>query len=169
LISKRINQRGYYRALATLLFIGMSATILVALFMQYVGGYIPCKLCLAERTPYYGGIVLMAIVFLGIRLPILFLRLLFVTLCALMLYNVGLSVYHAGAEWQFWPGPTDCTTAAAVVIDNAASLLDNLNAARPASCSEASFVFLGLSLAGWNALISLLLALISAFAAFSKK
>jgi len=105
---------------------------------------------------------------LGGRLPIFLLRLLFLTLAVIMLYNVGLSTYHAGAEWKFWPGPSDCTAAAAIVTENAANLLDALNTARPAACDEASLVLFGLSLAGWNALLSLLLTLIASFGVFYK-
>jgi len=158
-----------HRALAGFLAIVMSATLLSALGLQYLGGYIPCKLCLEERVPYYAGLPLMVIVLLlGARLPALIVRLLFLALCLLMLYNAGLSTYHAGAEWKWWPGPTDCTSAAAIIINDAAGLLDSLNSARPAACDEASFVFLGLSLAGWNALASLFFALVAAIGACCK-
>jgi len=154
------------QALAGFLLLVMGATILTALALQYLGGYMPCKLCLEERIPYYGGLPLMVIVFfLGRRLPRLLVRLLFLALALIMFYNTGLSVYHAGAEWKFWPGPSDCTAAAAFVIDNATNLLDSLDVARPVSCDEAALSFLGLSLAGWNGLVSLFLAIIATLGA----
>jgi len=154
------------QALAAFLLLVMGAAILTALGLQHLGGYMPCKLCLEERIPYYSGLPMMVIVLcLEPRLPRLLVRLLFLALALTMLYNTGLSVYHAGAEWKFWPGPSDCTTAAAIVIDNAASLFDNLDVARPTPCDEASLTFLGLSLAGWNGLVSLFLAVMAAFGA----
>jgi len=158
-----------YRALAGFLLLIMGATVLVALGLQHIGGYIPCKLCLEERIPYYSSLPLLVIALLLARkLPPFLIRLLFLTVAALMLYNGSLSIYHAGAEWKFWAGPSDCTTAAAIITENALNLLDNLNAARPASCDEASFVFLGLSLAGWNALMSLFCALVAGAAVMTK-
>jgi len=157
-----------HRTLAGFLLLVMSATVLTALGLQYLGGYIPCKLCLEERIPYYSGLPLMVIaLLLSGRLPALMIRLLFLVLALLMLYNAGLSVYHAGAEWKFWPGPTDCTTAAAIVIDSTAGLLDSLDAARPAACDEASLTVLGLSLAGWNGLVSLSLTFVALFGSFA--
>jgi len=165
----RRKNNGLPRALAGFLLLAMGAVVLSALVLQHIGGYIPCKLCLEERVPYYGGLLLMVIAFLlGNRLPIFLLRLLFLALAIMMLYNAGLSIYHAGAEWKFWPGPSDCATTAAIVIDNAANLLDSLNTARPAACDEASLVFLGLSLAGWNALASLFFALVAGLGTFFK-
>jgi len=160
---------GLHRHLAAFLLLVMSITVLIALGLQYIGGYIPCKLCLDERVPYYGGIPLMVIaLLLGGKLPTFLLRLLFLALGIMLLYNGGLSIYHAGAEWKFWPGPDDCTVTTAIVIDNAANLLDSLNETRPAACDEASFVFLGLSLAGWNAAVSLFLAFIAAIGVAGK-
>jgi len=158
-----------HRALAAFLLLALSATVLSALAIQYIGGQIPCKLCLEERVPYYIGAPLMLIALLmAKKLPVFLIRLLFVIVCALMLYNGGLSIYHAGAEWKFWPGPNDCTTAAAIVIDNAANLLNSLDLARPVSCDEASLYFMGLSLAGWNAVASLFFALVAGIGAFCK-
>jgi len=164
------KDENWHRNLAVFLLLTMGATISVALGLQHIGGYIPCQLCLEERVPYYGGLALMVVALaLGARLPAFLMRLLFLALCAAMLYNAGLSIYHAGAEWRFWPGPINCTTATAIVIDNAASLLDELNNARPAACDEASFVFLGLSLAGWNALMSFFLAFVAAMGVAAKR
>src|SRR6516162_3770752 len=72
-------------------------------------GYKPCPLCLEQRIPYYaavpGGL---AAAYLMHRAP-KFAAALLAAVSAVLLYNAGLGVYHAGAEWHFWPGPDTCT------------------------------------------------------------
>lgn len=159
--------------LACLIFVLMVIAIGTALGFEHFGGYMPCKLCLEERIPYYIGIPLMIIaVFLSIKQkPAPFIRALFLIIALLMLYNFGLSVYHAGAEYKFWQGPTDCSAAATAITTNANDLLANLNSKRPPACDTAAGYFLGLSFAGWNGLSSLVLTVlgfIGAFFAFRK-
>lgn len=151
----------------------MAAAIGIALGFEHIGGYMPCKLCLEERVPYYIGIPLM--LFAGIlsylRAPGFIVRLLFIIAGLLMLYNFGLSIYHAGAEYKFWPGPTDCSAATTAITNDAGNLLGSLNSKRPPTCDTAAGYFLGLSFAGWNGVSSLFLALatfITAFTRFNK-
>src|SRR5262249_54866336 len=86
---------------------GGTATILGAWFFQYVLHYLPCPLCFEQRKPYYVAIPLALIVALAAvrsaprRVVIGGLSL----LALIMLVSAGLGVYHAGIEWQFWPGP----------------------------------------------------------------
>ncbi len=78
----------------------------------------------------------------------------FVVIAAVMLWNTGLAVYHAGVEWKFWQGPTDCSGP----IDKFGSVSDMMNQLQRISlvrCDEASWRFLGISLAGWDVLVSL--------------
>ena len=66
-----------------------------------------------------------------------------------MLWNTGLSAYHAGVEWKFWPGPNDCSGP----INNVGSVRDMLNQLQSISivrCDEAAWRFLGISLAGYD-------------------
>jgi disulfide bond formation protein DsbB len=88
---------------------------------------------------------------------------LFGLFAALMLYNAGLAAYHAGVEWRFWEGPASC--APSVGVDNAADMLNQLQNMHAPSCTDATWRLLGLSFAGWNVLISVLLAGLGAFAA----
>jgi disulfide bond formation protein DsbB len=74
--------------------------------------------------------------------------------------NAVLGGYHAGVEWRFWPGPTECT-GPIVNFGKAGSLFDNLDKVRVIRCDEVQFRFLGISLAGYNVLISLLMAAIA--------
>jgi len=152
-------------AAVTIAAIGLAA-ILGAYFFQYVIGLPPCPLCLEQRLAYYVSIPLAAMVLLGVSVgssrKVLTLALL--AIAAAMLWNAGLGVFHSGVEWHWWPGPQDCSGA---VPDFSAggSLLDQMNKARVVRCDEAAWRFLGLSLAGYNALVSLFLAAVAAWGA----
>ena len=80
-----------------------------------------------------------------------------VLLGAAALGNAALGTYHAGVEWGLWQGPTDCTGPIGG-FGNAGSLLDRLDKVKVIRCDEVQWRFLGLSLAGYNVLISLLMA-----------
>lgn len=143
-----------------------SATILGALGFEHIGGYIPCPLCLEQRYAYYLGIPLLlaALWALFAERPRLAAWLLFAVSLAFLL-NAGLGVYHAGAEWKFWPGPDTCSGAQAVA-GKATDLLRNLGATRVIRCDEAAWRFAGISFAGWNVVISLVLSSAALKAAF---
>jgi disulfide bond formation protein DsbB len=152
-------------AAAAIAAIGLAA-ILGAYFFQYVMGLPPCPLCLEQRYAYYISIPLAAMVLLGLSVgssrKVLMLALMAVAVA--MLWNAGLGVYHSGVEWKWWPGPQDCSGA----IPNfsaGGSLLDQMNKTKVVRCDEAAWRFLGLSLAGYNVLISLSLAAIAAWGA----
>jgi disulfide bond formation protein DsbB len=132
------------------------ATIGGALVFQYGFGLTPCKLCLLQRNPYYLAMPLALAAALG---PPRLGRLLLVLIGAIFLVSAGLGVYHAGVEWGFWLGPSDCGGAGAgPSAGNVGDFLSQLQTTRVISCTEAAWRFLGLSLAGWNVLISLCLA-----------
>jgi disulfide bond formation protein DsbB len=140
------------------------ATIAGAWFFQIVVGLVPCPMCLQQRYAYYTLIPLSALVALsagrGSPRGLLLLGLALLALIALA--NAGFGVYHAGVEWKFWQGPTACT-GATPTITSAADLLKRLDTEKVVACDEVQFRFLGLSLAGYNALISLLMAAIAAW------
>lgn len=129
------------------------ATILGALGSQYIGGLFPCELCLEQRLAYYWGLPLLAVILVlwnRLPLPVWFVAMFLVI--ALFAWNTYLGSYHAGVEWGFWPGPTACTgTGVGVDFGD----LNNINAARVVPCDKVQFSFLGISMAGYNALISL--------------
>jgi disulfide bond formation protein DsbB len=148
-------------AAAIAIAIGGAATILGAWFFQYVLGYMPCPLCLEQRYAYYFGVPLAVLVVLGESVgatrKVLLLALF--AIAAGMIWNTGLSVFHAGVEWKWWPGPRDCSGP----LDSlgAGNLLRDLQSIHVARCDDAAWRFLGLSLAGYDALISLSLAAIA--------
>jgi disulfide bond formation protein DsbB len=81
-----------------------------------------------------------------------------------MLWNAGLGVYHSGIEWKWWAGPQECTGTLGD-LGSAGGLRNKLESFNVVRCDDAAWRFLGLSLAGYNALISLALAFIAACAA----
>lgn len=153
---------------ALLLGLGL-ATILGAWGFELIGGYIPCKLCLEQRDPYYYGLPLAFGALLGLRLgwPRPVIVALLVATAAVFLYGMSLGVYQAGAEWHFWQGPMDCgATRGAKIPTSAANLMESLNKVKIASCTEVQWRMFGLSFAGWNAAVSTALAGLGLFAAW---
>jgi disulfide bond formation protein DsbB len=152
----RGKKTAFAAALAVVLI--AAATIAGAWFFQLALNILPCPLCLEQRYAYYLVIPLgLLVAFAAAKgaprcliIPVL------AVLALAALGNAGLGAYHAGVEWGFWPGPTDCT---GPVLDlGKAGLLDNLDKVKVVRCDEVQWRFLGLSLAGYNALISLLMA-----------
>lgn len=132
------------------------AIILGALAFEHLGGYAPCPLCLEQRYAYYAAI---PVLFIGMALIAEMPRLaalLFALVALAFLANAGLGAYHAGVEWKFWPGPDTCGTVQALPT-SAADLLKQMETAKVVRCDEAALRIAGLSLAGWNVLISLAL------------
>jgi len=141
-----------------------AATIAGAWFFQLVLDIRPCPLCLEQRYAYYLAIPLAALIALGAQKGVSR-RLLAAGLVILgmaLLVNAGLGAYHAGVEWGFWQGPTDCT-GPIVDFGNTGNLLEGLNKVKVIRCDEVQWKFLGLSLAGYNVLISLALAGLAAW------
>jgi disulfide bond formation protein DsbB len=154
-------------ALALLLSVGV---ILTALGFEYIGGYLPCPLCEMQRYAYYAAIPLLflALVLVATERPGLA-CLVFGLVGLAYLANAGLGVYHAGAEWKFWPGPTACAAASGNLATSAGSLLKDLERVQVVRCDEAAWRLLGLSFAGWNVLISLFLCAVSLRAAVASR
>lgn len=148
---------------AVVLTLGMAATVGVALAFEHLGGYIPCALCLLQREPYYYGLPVAALAAANAALggPPRLTRVLIAIVGLLMVLGAGMGVYHAGVEWHLWEGPATCATSANGVTQDAGNLLNDLNAVKGPSCTEAALRVLGLSFAGWNVVASLILAAIA--------
>ena len=135
----------------------VAAVPLSALGFEHLGGYIPCKLCLEQREPWYAAIPVAFLAMLGsmLRWPSFVTRGLMVVAALLMAYSVILGVHHAGVEWQWWEGPGDCGVVEGGVSATTGGLLQQLEESVPPSCDDAALRILGLSFAGWNAVASL--------------
>jgi disulfide bond formation protein DsbB len=139
-----------------------AATIAGAWFFQLVLDIQPCPMCLEQRYAYYFAIPFAALVAVaaGKGAPRGLVLAGLAILALVVLGNAGFGAYHAGVEWGFWKGPTDCT-GSGFDLGKAGSLLDNLDKVKVIRCDEVQFRFLGISLAGYNVLISLLMAAIA--------
>jgi disulfide bond formation protein DsbB len=138
---------------AALAFILALAAIAGAWGSQLFGGLVPCELCLAQRQAYYWGLPILALILITWnRLPLAVWYIAMAIVAAIFVWSVYMGVYHAGVEWKFWPGPTACTGGAGNLDFSA---LNDINATKVVPCDVVQFRFLGISLAGYNALISL--------------
>jgi disulfide bond formation protein DsbB len=153
------------RQAALALALGAAATVGGALVFEHAFGYVPCKLCLIQRNPYYIAIPLALVAAL---LPPRWTRAGLWLLALVFIVSAGLGAYHSGVEWGFFAGPSDCGGGAGQGAGNVGDFLNQLQSTRVVSCTEAAWRFLGLSLAGWNVLISLALAALAAKAAAGK-
>lgn len=141
-------------AASAAVFGGALLIILVAHAFEQFGGYAPCPLCLQERYAYYFGVPAALVAFFAARSETFGLARLVLALIAIgFLLNMGLGIYHAGAEWKFWPGPETC--AGGFDLEWSQEGIVDTPVIR---CDEASWRFLGLSFAGWNVVVSALLA-----------
>jgi disulfide bond formation protein DsbB len=125
--------------------------VIVGAWIFEWAGYAPCDLCLKQRWGYYAGVPLALVLAVfnpswmkwGLGLLLL-----------ILVGNAVFGVYHSGVEWKWWEGPTTCGAG------NLSGGLPDLT--KPAVlCNEAAIRILGLSLAGWNAVISAGLAAIA--------
>lgn len=157
-------------AAALAIFLIAAATLAGAWYFQLVVGLPPCPLCLEERIPYHVIIPLSLLLAIAaaVRAPEKLVVVGFVAIAIAALGNVVLGTYHAGVEWHWWAGPTDCT-GPLTDLHAGGSLLTQLQKIHVVRCDEAAWRFLGISLAGYNALISLAIALIAVFGLFSRK
>ncbi len=161
------NRIAAWTALAV--FVVAGATIAGAWYFQLVRGLAPCPLCLEERIAYYIIVPLSLLMLIAALAgaPRQLLAAGFAVIAIAALCNAVLGGYHAGIEWHFWPGPADCTGP----LDNqlgGGSLLDQLQNVHVVRCDAAAWTFLGISLAGYNALISFALAVIAGYGLFAR-
>jgi disulfide bond formation protein DsbB len=141
-----------------------AATLAGAWFFQLVLDIRPCPLCLEQRYAYYLAVPIGALTALAVArgAPRAVIYAGLAILAAAALGNAWLGAYHAGVEWGFWTGPTDCTGPVGN-LGSAGNLLERLDTVKVIRCDEVQWRFLGLSLAGYNVLISLLMAAVAAW------
>jgi disulfide bond formation protein DsbB len=139
------------RAIAPLL--GSLALLLGALGFQYLGGLAPCPLCIWQRWPHGVAIALGLLILAWPKRPLALLA------GFVVLVGAGIGLYHAGIEQGWWPGPTTCTAPTPGALPPG-ELLDQILATPTVLCDEIAWSWLGISMAGWNALLSLGIALL---------
>ncbi|QDY69006.1 disulfide bond formation protein B [Qingshengfaniella alkalisoli] len=134
---------------------GSAALLLGALAFQFIGGLAPCPMCLWQRWPHLVAVLigLLALRFTGALLPAAG------ALAALVTAAIG--AYHAGVEQGWWPGPSSCTgDAGALTGLGGADLLSTDAPTNLVMCDEIVWSLAGISMAGWNAIVSALLVVV---------
>lgn len=148
------------RARALTLAGGSLAALLVAFYAQFIGGLVPCVLCLYQRWPYGVAIVLALIAAaLGPVGGGVLARWLLRLAGLALLVTAGIGVFHAGVEWRWWQGTAECGN-----MVSATSLTDlkaALEAAPVVRCDQTQWSFLGISIAGYNVLYAVGLMLVT--------
>lgn len=141
---------------------GSAALLAGALAFQHIGGLAPCQLCLEQRYPH---MVAVGLGVLALLIPAGYLsRLLPMAGALSAVTTAALGAYHTGVERDWWEGPTTCTSGSVSGL-SAKDLLARIQAAPVVQCDQVAWQMFGLSMASWNMLAALLLALIWVWAA----
>jgi disulfide bond formation protein DsbB len=129
-----------------------------------LAGFVPCKLCLMQREPYYMAMPLAVMAFGVERIdgPAFVTRMILLVMAGLFVWGGAVGFYQAGAEWGYWPGPADCGAARGATIPTAAGdLMGSLGKVKIVDCTKPQIRILGLSFAGWNVIASTGLVLVT--------
>jgi disulfide bond formation protein DsbB len=158
--------RSFWPALAAIASVAMLAA---AHAFETFGGYAPCGLCLHQREVYWAALAVAAAGWLLVRSRRFAPEIVALLLAAVFTAGAVLAAFHAGVEWKWWPGPTSCSGGGigTVALDDLSGLLTG-DKVRPPACDEAAWRLLGISMAGYNAMISLGLAALGFLAAFHR-
>ena len=152
------------RQIALLLGVVAAAIVLTALGSQYLGGLVPCPLCLQQRLPYYVGVPLaLFAAWVAPRAPSAA-RGLLVPLAVIFVGSAALGAYHAGVEYGWWLGPQNCGTMGETALpDNINDLSQLLQTTKPLRCEDPAFTLFNISMAGYNFIASCGLAALALF------
>ena len=125
--------------------------LLAAFGFQYVGDLDPCEMCIWQRWPHAAAVLVggFALAFRNALLPILG--------AMATMTTAGLGLYHAGVERKWWMGPNTCTSPPVSDL-SVKELMEQIMAAPLVRCDDIPWEMYGISMAGWNALVSLGLA-----------
>ncbi len=135
-------------ALARLIALGVPTALLAGAYLsQYVGGLHPCEMCYWQRWPHFAAIAFAVLAFL-FAAPSRNARLMTALAAFAIAISGAIGVFHAGVEYGWWEGLTRCASGGALTLDE----IMNVPLVR---CDQVQFSFLSVSMAGWNALISL--------------
>lgn len=127
------------------LLLGSSALLGGALLFQHVGGYPPCQMCHWQRWPHAAALVLgsLALFVRPLRRPLI------IVAALAVLVSAGLGAFHVGVEQGWWEGPTTCSATAVDMAD--------IFAAPIVRCDEVAWSLFGVSMAGYNFILSLII------------
>lgn len=129
---------------------GPIALLITAFGFQYLGNLQPCTLCIWQRWPHVVAIII-GLLFLAFKLPIIA-----ILVSLAFASNTGIAGFHAGVEFGWWEGLPSCTGSGIGHLSTD-QLLDFTIPLQPSGCSTPAWKFLGLSMAVWNGIFSLIL------------
>ena len=139
--------------------LAISGGLLVgAWIFQYGFNYLPCQMCYWQRHAHK-GVLGIAVLWLGLRaFGVEAAEVLRWAVMLALLMSFGLAIWHVGVEYGIFDAPPTCSAGSTFIPEvDPDDPLGFLNVTvRPPACSEAVWHFLGLSMAGWNALVSLI-------------
>lgn len=138
------------RTLVLLATLGSAAVLLGAYGFQHLGGLAPCKMCLWQRWPHAAAIAIGLLILATDRITLAWLG------AIATLTTAGIGLFHVGVEQGWWEGPTSCTSAGVGGL-SADELLNQILAAPLVRCDDIAWQLAGISMAGWNAILSLVL------------
>jgi disulfide bond formation protein DsbB len=143
--------------LGLLALLGSGGLLAGAYYFQYVEGLQPCDLCLLQRYPHMVAAAVGALALASFAWPRL--AYLFTLTAVIALFvTAGIGIYHTGIEQHWWQGPRECSgrIPAGLSAEELKKFLFSMHMIR---CDEPAWKFMDISMAGWNAIISALLAL----------
>ena len=140
-------------AIARLIALLLPAALLGgALGSEYLGGLVPCEMCYWQRWPHAAAILFAVLAFTASPAAARS-RMLTLLAAAAIAVSGLIGVYHAGVELGIFEGLTTCASGASGATT--ADLLNSIMKAPLVRCDQVQFAFLGISMAGWNAILSL--------------
>ena len=129
--------------------------LISAYFIQHILGHQPCNLCLIERIPYLAAIILISLIFILNKYE----RLISLIVSLFFIFGSIVSFYHFGIEQGFFSESLVCDLSNSNKATSAQDLLKQLEN-KGISCKDVTFKILGLSLATFNTIISIIISAI---------
>ena len=131
--------------------VGSAALLAGAYAFQYIGGLAPCTLCLWQRWPHWAAVII------GVLALLLGERILPVLGAAAAATAAGIAAFHVGVEQKWWEGLTSCTAGSIEGISTSDLLNPDVIVAAPVRCDAIAWALMGVSMAGWNMILSVML------------
>jgi disulfide bond formation protein DsbB len=147
------------RTLTLIAMLGSAGLLAGAFAFQYIGGLAPCQLCLWQRWPH-GAAVLIGLAALALGW-----RVLALLGAVAALTSAAIGAFHVGVEQKWWEGLASCTAGSIKGISTADLLNPDVVVAAPVRCDAIAWQMLGVSMAGWNVILSLVLVVVWIMAA----
>jgi disulfide bond formation protein DsbB len=133
-----------------LAFLGSLSLLVGAYAFEFLGGLKPCKMCLWQRWPHLGAVIIGLLVLSS--KSVLLMRI----ACIVVLVGAGIAFFHMGVEFNWWEGPSTCTSGSITNLTSA-ELMKKILEAPITRCDDIPWSFVGLSMAGWNGILSIIL------------